>query len=93
VFLSKYRGYTLCPACSGARLRLEARLVRVAGKTLPEICAMTASEAAAFFDSITLDEASMVIAGRLLHEIRSRLKFLIDVGLVYLTLDRLASTL
>jgi excinuclease ABC subunit A len=93
VFLSKYRGYTLCPACGGARLRLEARLVRVAGKTLPEIGAMTASEAATFFETITLDEASMGIAGRLLHEIRNRLKFLIDVGLQYLTLDRLASTL
>ena len=93
VFLSKYRGYTLCPACGGARLRLEARLVRVAGKTLPEICAMTSAEAAVFFESITLDEQSMGIAGRLLHEIRSRLKFLIDVGLQYLTLDRLASTL
>ncbi|HSO73678.1 MAG TPA: excinuclease ABC subunit UvrA [Blastocatellia bacterium] len=93
VFLSKYRGYTLCPACGGARLRLEARLVRVAGKTLPEICAMTAAQAAEFFGNIKLDEASMGIAGRLLHEISSRLKFLIDVGLVYLTLDRLASTL
>ncbi|HYV03041.1 MAG TPA: excinuclease ABC subunit UvrA, partial [Blastocatellia bacterium] len=93
VFLSKYRGYTLCPACGGARLRLEARLVRVAGKTLPEICSMTAAEAAEFFDAMALDESSMGIAGRLLHEIRSRLKFLIDVGLQYLTLDRLASTL
>jgi excinuclease ABC subunit A len=93
VFLSKYRGYTLCPACGGARLRLEARLVRVGGKTLPEICAMTSAEAASFFQNVKLDEASLGIAGRILHEIRSRLKFLIDVGLQYLTLDRLASTL
>ena len=93
VFLSKYRGYTLCPECNGARLRLEARLVKVAGKTLPEICAMTAAEAAVFFAQITLDEMEMGIAGRLLQEIRNRLKFLIDVGLQYLTLDRLASTL
>src|SRR6185295_10407517 len=93
VFLSKYRGYTLCPDCSGARLRLEARLVRVWGKTLPQVCAMTAAEAAVFFDEINLTEAELDIAGRLLHEIRSRLKFLIDVGLQYLTLDRLASTL
>jgi excinuclease ABC subunit A len=93
VFLSKYRGYTLCPDCNGARLRLEARLVKVAGKTLPQICAMTAAEAADFFDRMALDEMEMDIAGRLLQEIRNRLKFLIDVGLQYLTLDRLASTL
>ena len=93
VFLSKYRGYTLCPDCGGARLRLEARLIRVSGKTLPEVCAMSAADAAAFFDNQTLSDEEMGIAGRLLHEIRSRLKFLIDVGLQYLTLDRLASTL
>jgi excinuclease ABC subunit A len=93
VFLSKYRGYTLCPECNGARLRLEARLVKVAGKALPQICAMTAAEAAVFFEQIALDEMEMGIAGRLLQEIRNRLKFLIDVGLQYLTLDRLASTL
>jgi excinuclease ABC subunit A len=93
VFLSKYRGYTLCPECNGSRLRLEARLVKVAGKTLPQICAMTAAEAAAFFGQVALDEMEMDIAGRLLQEIRNRLKFLIDVGLQYLTLDRLASTL
>jgi excinuclease ABC subunit A len=93
VFLSKYRGYTLCPECNGARLRLEARLVKVAGKTLPQISAMTAAEAAVFFSQIALNEMEMDIAGRLLQEIRNRLKFLIDVGLQYLTLDRLASTL
>ncbi|MGA9772577.1 MAG: excinuclease ABC subunit UvrA [Blastocatellia bacterium] len=93
VFLSKYRGYTLCPDCNGARLRLEARLVKVCEKSLPQICAMTAAEAAHFFDEISLSESELDIAGRLLHEIRSRLKFLIDVGLQYLTLDRLASTL
>ena len=93
VFLSKYRGYTLCPDCNGARLRLEARLVKVWEKTLPQVCAMTAAEAAVFFDEINLTESDLDIAGRLLHEIRSRLKFLIDVGLQYLTLDRLASTL
>jgi excinuclease ABC subunit A len=93
VFLSKYRGYTLCPDCGGSRLRLEARLVRVSGKTLPEICSMSAAEAAEFFDDLTLSPSEMEIAERLLHEIRNRLKFLIDVGLQYLTLDRLASTL
>ncbi|HEX8183345.1 MAG TPA: excinuclease ABC subunit A, partial [Blastocatellia bacterium] len=93
VFLSKYRGYTRCPDCGGARLRLEARLVKVAGKTLPQICAMTAAEAAEFFGQMALDQMESDIAGRLLEEIRNRLKFLIDVGLQYLTLDRLASTL
>ncbi|HYP25543.1 MAG TPA: excinuclease ABC subunit UvrA [Blastocatellia bacterium] len=93
VFLSKYRGYTLCPDCGGSRLRQEARLVRVGGNSLPQICSMTAAEAAAFFDRIELEPAELEIADRLLHEIRSRLKFLVDVGLEYLTLDRLASTL
>jgi excinuclease ABC subunit A len=93
VFLSKYRGYTVCPDCNGSRLRLEARLIRVAGKTLPEVCAMSAADAAEFFNQIDLSEAELGIADRLLHEIRSRLKFLIDVGLQYLTLNRLASTL
>jgi excinuclease ABC subunit A len=93
VFLSKYRGYAVCPDCSGSRLRLEARIVFVGGKTLAEVCAMTAEEAALFFDDLTLPAADLEVAGRLLHEIRSRLKFLLDVGLQYLTLDRLASTL
>src|SRR6185369_10376530 len=93
VFLSKYRGYTVCPDCNGSRLRLEARLVRVGGKTLPEVCAMSADDAAEFFEGLELSEAELGIADRLLHEIRSRLKFLIDVGLQYLTLNRLASTL
>jgi excinuclease ABC subunit A len=93
VFLSKYRGYTLCPDCSGARLREEARLVKVGGKTLPQVCAMTVAAAADFFNRIQLSEAQIDIAGRLLDEIRNRLKFLNDVGLQYLSLDRLASTL
>jgi excinuclease ABC subunit A len=93
VFLSKYRGYTLCPDCGGARLRLEARLVKVGGKSLPEISAMTAAEAAGFFARLELEPFEKEIGGRLLHEIRSRLKFLVDVGLNYLSLDRLASSL
>src|SRR5262249_13787435 len=93
VFLSKYRGYTVCPDCGGSRLRLEARLVKVAGKTLPEVCAMTSAEAAEFFSDIKLSEEQLAVAERLLYEIRSRLKFLNDVGLQYLSIDRLASTL
>jgi excinuclease ABC subunit A len=93
VFLSKYRGYTLCPDCGGGRLRQEARDVKVGGRTLPEICALSIKEAAAFFDSLALSPEQTAIADKVLFEIRRRLKFLVDVGLDYLTLDRLASTL
>jgi excinuclease ABC subunit A len=93
VFLSKYRGYTLCPDCGGGRLRQEARDVRVGGRTLPEICSLSIKDAAAFFDSLELSPEQTAIADKVLFEIRRRLKFLVDVGLDYLTLDRLASTL
>ncbi len=93
VFLSKYRGYTLCPDCNGGRLRQEARDVRVGGKTLPEACSLSIKESARFFDQLELSAEQAAIADRVLHEIRRRLRFLVDVGLDYLTLDRLASTL
>jgi excinuclease ABC subunit A len=93
VFLSKYRGYTRCPDCEGARLRQEARDVRVGDKTLPEVSALSIKEASAFFDGLELTEEQSAIADRVLFEIRRRLRFLVDVGLDYLTLDRLASTL
>jgi excinuclease ABC subunit A len=93
VFLAKYRGYTTCPECNGGRLRAEARDVRVGGRTLPEVCAMSISEAAEFFNSLELTEEQGAIADRLLKEVRARLKFLLEVGLDYLTLDRLAATL
>ncbi len=93
VMLSKYRGYTKCPDCKGGRLRAEARDVFVGGKTLPEVCGLSIKDAAAFFNALSLAEEQSAIADRLLVEIRSRLKFLLDVGLDYLTLDRLASTL
>jgi excinuclease ABC subunit A len=93
VFLSKYRGYTLCPDCGGGRLRQEARDVRVGGRTLPEVCSLSIKDAAAFFDSLELSPEQTAIADKVLFEIRRRLKFLVDVGLDYLTLDRLASTL
>src|SRR5712691_4212043 len=93
VFLSKYRGYTLCPDCERARLRQEARDVRVGNKTLPEVSALSIKEASAFFDGLELSEEQSAIADRVLFEIRRRLRFLVDVGLDYLTLDRLASTL
>jgi excinuclease ABC subunit A len=93
VFLSKYRGYTLCPDCGGGRLRQEARDVLVGGRTLPYICALSIKEAEVFFDSLELTTEQAAIADKVLFEIRRRLKFLVDVGLDYLTLDRLASTL
>jgi excinuclease ABC subunit A len=93
VFLSKYRGYTLCPDCGGARLRQEARDVKVGQRTLPEVCALSIKDAAQFFDSLQLSSEQYAIADRILFEIRRRLRFLVEVGLDYLTLDRLASTL
>ncbi|HKP68299.1 MAG TPA: hypothetical protein VJV05_03380, partial [Pyrinomonadaceae bacterium] len=93
VFLAKYRGYTTCPECEGARLRQEARDVKVGGKSLPEIVAMSISDASEFFEKLTLSEEREKIAEKILLEIRRRLKFLVDVGLDYLTLSRVAATL
>jgi excinuclease ABC subunit A len=93
VFLSRYRGYTLCPDCGGGRLRQEARDVKVGGATLPEVCALSIKNAAVFFDLLKLSTEQGAIAERILFEIRRRLRFLVEVGLDYLTLDRLASTL
>ena len=93
VFLSKYRGYTLCPDCGGARLRQEARDVKVGERTLHDICALSIKDAADFFDSLQLSPEQTAVSDRILFEVRRRLKFLVEVGLDYLTLDRLASTL
>ncbi|MGA2431375.1 MAG: excinuclease ABC subunit UvrA, partial [Candidatus Acidiferrum sp.] len=93
VFLSRYRGYALCPECGGTRLRPEARAVRVAGKSITEICRYTVKEARAFFATLELTPAQTKIADKILDEVRSRLQFLDEVGLDYLTLDRLTSTL
>jgi excinuclease ABC subunit A len=93
VFLSKYRGYTLCPDCGGGRLRQEARDVKVGGQTLPDVCSLSIKDAALFFDALELSAEQAAIADRILFEIRRRLRFMVDVGLDYLTLDRLASTL
>jgi excinuclease ABC subunit A len=93
VFLSRYRGYALCPACNGTRLRPQARTVRIAGRNISEVTAMSVEDAAAFFAGLDLTAAQQEIAGEVLREIRERLKFLVEVGLEYLTLDRLASTL
>ena len=93
VFLSRYRGYSVCPDCGGLRLRREARQVKVGGKDICEVSAMTVEEAARFFAELQLTREEADIAERLLVELRDRLRFLNDVGLEYLTLDRLASTL
>jgi excinuclease ABC subunit A len=93
VFLSRYRGYTTCPECDGSRLRAEARDIYVAGKNIADVCRMTIQECAQFFATVDLTEAQSKVAERLLWEIRSRLRFLNDVGLQYLTLERLSSTL
>jgi excinuclease ABC subunit A len=93
VFLAKYRGYTPCGDCKGSRLRQAARDVKIGGKNLPEVVAMSIKDARQFFDELKLDAEREKIAEKLLLEVRRRLKFLVDVGLDYLTLDRLASTL
>lgn len=93
VFLAKYRGYTLCPDCGGGRLREEARCVKLGGLSLPELSALSIKDAAKFFDELQLTTEQAAIADRVLEEIKRRLRFMIDVGLDYLTLDRLASTL
>src|SRR5579864_2902420 len=118
VFLSRYRGYSTCSECGGARLRREAQQVKIAGKNICEVCSMTVEDAGVFFDSLVTSPLSRVnsgsartgatsqpesglalrpeeadIAEKLLDEIRSRLRFLNDVGLEYLMLDRLTSTL
>ena len=93
VFLSRYRGYSVCGSCGGARLRAEARLVRITDKDICQVCAMTVEQAAMFFWGLTLADMENEIAGKLLEEIRDRLRFLHEVGLEYLTLDRLSSTL
>lgn len=93
VFMSRYRGYALCPECKGARLRKEALYVRVGGKNLAEVVRLNIAEALGFFDSLDLAAEENAIAAKILLEIRQRLKFLNDVGLDYLTLDRLSATL
>ena len=93
VFLSRYRGYATCPDCGGTRLRPEARAVRVAGRSITELCKLTVKEARAFFSTLLLSPAQAKVAEKILEEIRTRLQFLDEVGLDYLTLDRLTSTL
>jgi excinuclease ABC subunit A len=93
VMLSKYRGYAECPDCRGQRLRAEARAVRLNGLNICQAAALTIAKAKEFFDQLNLAPTQEEIAGPILDEVRQRLNFLDAVGLEYLTLDRLASTL
>ncbi len=93
VMKARYTGKTLCPECGGSRLRKEALYVQVGGKTIADLVRMPVDEAIEFFDRIELDKHDRKTSRRLLVEIRNRLKYLSDVGLGYLTLDRLSSTL
>ena len=93
VFLSRYRGYALCPECRGSRLRKEALYVRVGGRNMADVTRMNIAEAQQFFLGLELGAEESAIADKILVEIRQRLKFLNDVGLDYLTLDRLSATL
>lgn len=93
VMLSRYRGKTVCPECHGSRLKKEAQYVKVGGKSITDLVLMPLDELKRFFDTLQLDETDQKIASRLLIEINNRLEFLLDVGLGYLTLNRLSNTL
>lgn len=93
VMLSRYRGKTACPECKGTRLRKDANYVKIAGKSISDIVKMQLNELYSFFKNIKLDDHKTKIAKRLLTEINNRLEFLNDVGLGYLTLNRLSNTL
>jgi len=93
VFLSRYRGYAVCPDCNGTRLRAEARAVKIAGLAITDVCKMTVKDARPFFDGLQLTEMEAAIAEKLVEEVQQRLRFLDEVGLDYVTMDRLTSTL
>jgi excinuclease ABC subunit A len=93
VLLSKYRGYTTCDECHGSRLRKEALYVKVGGKQIGEVVAMNIEWANDFFRTLVLTDVEMSIGKRILEEIRKRLRYLVDVGVGYLTLDRLSNSL
>ncbi len=93
VMLARYRGKTVCPECKGSRLRKEAGYIKVAGKSIQELVLMPVSELNTFFQNLELTDYDRSVARRILIEIKSRLAFLCDVGLGYLTLNRLSSSL
>ena len=93
VLLSRYRGYTTCPACGGARLRPEALAVRVGGKGIADVVGLTIAGVRGYLTSLGLTAEESAIARRILEELKRRIAYLDDVGIGYLTLDRLSSTL
>jgi len=93
VMLSRYRGKTVCPDCKGTRLRKDASYVRINGKSVTDLVLMPVEGALRFIETIDLSEFESKVAGRLLVEIRNRLRYLCNVGLPYLTLNRLSNTL
>ncbi|MBK5722706.1 excinuclease ABC subunit UvrA [Dysgonomonas sp. Marseille-P4677] len=93
VMLARYRGKTTCPSCKGARLKPQALYVKVGGKTIADLVLMPISELKAFFDSLELNETDAAIAKRLLTDINIRIQYLQNVGLGYLTLNRLSNSL
>jgi len=93
IFMSRYRGQATCPECGGERLRREARDVLVCGKRITQVTSMTIGEAARFFADIKLTQQQQSVSGKILEEIRHRLDLEVRVGLDYITLDRISSTL
>ena len=93
VMLARYRGKTVCPKCHGTRLKPEANYVKVCGRSITDLVDLPVTELKTWVDRVELSEHEEQIAGRILTEIRNRLQFLLDVGLGYLTLNRLSSTL
>jgi excinuclease ABC subunit A len=93
VFMARYRGYTTCRDCLGTRLRQEARNIRIGGKIISEVTRLNIRDAMHFFDGLTLRPEQRAVADKILREVQQRLRFLNDVGLDYLTLDRLSMTL
>ena len=93
VMLARYRGKTICPVCRGTRLKKEALYVKVGGRSIAELVEMPITELQTFFLNLQLDEHDAAIAKRLMLEINNRIRFLVDVGLGYLTLSRLSNTL
>ena len=93
VMLSRYRGKTICPECEGTRLKKEASYVKVGGKAVSELVNQPVDQLSPFFNNLSLSEHDKTVSDRLLIEIRNRIEFLCDVGLGYLTLNRLSSSL
>ena len=93
VMLARYRGKTICPECHGSRLRKDAEYVKINGMSISQLVNMPVAKLIEWFNDISLTDTELKIASRLLTEIRNRLNFLVDVGLGYLTLDRLSSSL